>query len=268
MSYSRAYSTLGLPQGTLEECLALAARFRLDALEVRALAGTIELPSYLAATYGSPEALAGRLARSDGPSIRIVALDTSLRLVGAAPGDRDAFVAFLPWAQALEVPWLRVFDGGRAADGAELAEALDTVRWWEDERRRRGWTSRLMVETHDALFSSDAILRFAQAAPSVGILWDTHHTWKKGGEDPVTTWERIAAHVVHAHVKDSVSVPSARHSFSYVLPGEGEFPAGPLTARLRAEFRGTVSLEWEKLWHPYLPDLERALQTAEAKSWW
>ncbi|MCU0794167.1 MAG: sugar phosphate isomerase/epimerase, partial [Opitutaceae bacterium] len=100
-------------------------------------------------------------------------------------------------------------------------------------------------------------------------LWDTHHTWKKGGEDPVATWRAVRHRTVHLHVKDSVSVPSSRHPFTYVTPGEGEFPMGPLIAELRAyPHTPPLSLEWERLWHPYLPPLDTALEAASARAWW
>jgi sugar phosphate isomerase/epimerase len=71
------------------------------------------------------------------------------------------------------------------------------------------------------------------------------------------------------HVKDSISVPSARHPFTYVLPGDGEFPMAPLLAALRADsFAGPLSLEWEKMWHPYLAPLDDALAIAAARGWW
>lgn len=126
-----------------------------------------------------------------------------------------------------------------------------------------------MVETHDSLFTAAAIRRFLAAAPGTGILWDSHHTWKKGGEDPVLTWRAIRESVVHVHVKDSVSAPSARHPFTYVRPGEGEFPMAPLVAALRMDgFAGPVSLEWELMWHPYLAPLDEALASARARAWW
>jgi sugar phosphate isomerase/epimerase len=133
----------------------------------------------------------------------------------------------------------------------------------------RGWRVDVMIETHDALTTAAAIRRLLAVVPDAAILWDSHHTWKKGGEDPVVTWRAIRGHVVHVHVKDSVSVPSARHPFSYVSPGEGEFPMTPLMAELRAaNFPGPVSLEWERMWHPYLPPLDEALTVAAARGWW
>jgi sugar phosphate isomerase/epimerase len=200
--------------------------------------------------------------------VRLAALGTSFRLVGAGPLDRDALIDFAGWAEALGVKWLRVFDGGKLADAAELAAASEAVRWWREERARRGWKTDIMVETHDSLFTAEAMGRAVEAMPGLAILWDSHHTWKKGGEDPLYTWSRMRAHVVHVHLKDSISVPSSRHPYTYVLPGTGEFPAAALVPVLREQFEGVVSLEWEKLWHPSLPPLEDALAAAAERAWW
>jgi sugar phosphate isomerase/epimerase len=261
----RIFSSLGCPHSTLDEALALAARHGLDGVELRALGGTLELPAYLASQFGAPTELAARLGDR---APRIVALDTSLRIIGGTADDRDKFLEFLPWAEALGVRWLRVFDGGRSADDAEIARAAETLRWWRELRATRGWQADIMVETHDALVTTPAIQRLLAAVPDTPILWDSHHTWRKSGEDPVVTWRAIRNHVVHLHVKDSIGTPGPRHPYTYVLPGTGEFPMAPLLAELRAGFAGAVSLEWEKLWHPALPDLDAALDTATARSWW
>lgn len=102
----------------------------------------------------------------------------------------------------------------------------------------------------------------------VHLLWDTHHTWKKGGEDPISTWQKIGSHVVHAHVKDSVSIPTEKYPFTYVLPGAGEFPMATLRAKLAEEFSGAISLEWEKLWYPDLAPLDVVLASAADRGWW
>lgn len=264
-AYSRAFSTLGCPEFSLAQVLALAAKHGLGEVEVRALGGTVDLPAYFATHCGTPAALAGQVRAS---GVRIVALDTSFKLIGSTEADRAALAAFLPWAEALGCVRLRVFDGGVPGGGNDLAPAFATLAWWRDERSRHGWLSQLMVETHDALTTTPAILEFAREAPDCGVLWDTHHTWKKGGEDPLATWAAIKERVVHVHVKDSVSRPSARHPFTYVLPGEGEFPMGPIAAVLQREFNGTVSLEWEKQWHPYLPSVDEALRVAAERGWW
>lgn len=262
----RCFSTLGCPDATLAEVLALATRHRIEALELRALGGTVDLPSYWRTAGETPTSLAATMAASP---IKVVAIDLSLKLADSTDDDwLDALATFLPWAEALGGVNLRVFDGGKTADTATLERMTRRVAWWQDLRGTRGWRSDIMIETHDSLFTAAAINALTARAPAARILWDSHHTWKRGGEDPLVTWQAIKPQVVHVHVKDSISTPSARHPFTYVLPGEGEFPAAPLLTNLQAEFCGPVSLEWEKLWHPYLPDLPAALTAATQRHWW
>ncbi len=223
----------------------------------------------LEARYGDPQGVADELRRFDQ---RVVSLDTSLKLVGASPGDREAFLQFIPWAEALGVRWLRVFDGGGISstlDVETLNDLRSSLNWWQCLRAEQGWSVDIMIETHDCLCYPQTIAQLFESVPvAPALLWDSHHTWKHSGEDPVQTWEAFKRHIVHIHVKDSISEPSANHPHTYVLPGEGEFPLGPLIERLEGETVSIpVSLEWEKAWHPYLPALDSALQALVAHEW-
>jgi sugar phosphate isomerase/epimerase len=261
----RCISSLGCPDYSLAATLALAAKHGIGAVELRSLGGSVDLPAYFAENFGTPEKLAATVRAS---GVRVVGFNASLHLTGATDAERTQLLALAPWADAAGVRWLRVFDG-RESDGAGLTEALATLEWWRGLRAARGWAVDVSIETHDSLFSAAAITRFLAAAPGAAMLWDAHHTWRKGGEDPVATWRAIRGSVVHVHVKDSIDVPSPRHPFTYVLPGDGGFPIAPVLAALRADgFAGPVSLEWEKLWHPYLPGLDEALRVAAERHWW
>lgn len=264
----RCFSSLGCAELSLEQTLALAARHDVPQVELRALRGSVDLAATFAADFGTPGRL-GEALRTRADGVGIVAFNASLKLVGGSDVDREQLATLAPWADAAGVRWLRVFDGGRAADDAELSAAADTLEWWADLRRARGWRAQVMVETHDSLFTAAAIQRFLARVPGTAILWDAHHTWRKGGEDPLVTWPAIQRDVVHVHVKDSIAVPSARHPFTYVLPGDGDFPCRPLIAAIEGSgFAGAISLEWERLWHPYLPPLEEALRVAAERRWW
>ncbi|MET0263923.1 MAG: TIM barrel protein, partial [Rariglobus sp.] len=259
---------LGCVELTLDEIFALASRHQIDAVELRGVGGSLDVPDWLAKTYGSPEAFADHARRSP---IRIAALDTSFRLIDNTPADREALLQFIPWAEALGIPRLRVFDGGgKTLPPEDLQRALDTLAWWNDLRRQKGLSTDLMIETHDALITTPAMLSFLAAAPAgTGLLWDSHHTWKQGGELPTDTWQAIQKHVVHIHVKDSASIPSGRNAYTYKPPGQGEFPIAPLIAALQqSAYKGPVSLEWERHWHPTIAPLEEALASATDHRWW
>jgi sugar phosphate isomerase/epimerase len=260
------FSTLGCAELDLDEVAALARRHGIATLELRALSGTTDLPAWLADRFDTPHAWARALAAT---GLTACAFGTSFRLIDGKETDRAALLAYVPWAEASGIPWLRIFDGGTSGDATEIARAAAVLAWWREERLRHGWKVDLMIETHDALVTTPRLQALLTAAPDASILWDTHHTWKKGGEDPVATWRALHPRIVHLHVKDSVGRPSARHPFTYVLPGEGEFPMAPLLAELKNSGRPVrLSLEWERLWHPYLPPLDAALAGASARRWW
>lgn len=247
------------------ELLAFARSHALSAIEIRVLENTTDLPRLF-----SRDGLASlRLARQAYPSVEILSLSTDFKLVGSQEAERDGLIAFVPWAEALGVPWLRVFDGGNPDNDLAPMLAAETFDWWRQLRAARQWRVDLLVETHDALLTRSRLTEFFARAGDVALLWDSHHTWRHGGEAPEALWPAIAAQVRHIHVKDSVDRPSGKPAYSYVLPGKGEFPMQKLRAALDVGgYSRTVSLEWEKHWHQSLPPLEDALCAAAAGAWW
>ena len=263
------FSTLGCPELDLTEALDLVARFGLKRIEIRSLEMRVDMPAYFTEKWGSADKIQTQL---DQRGITIASLDTSLHLIGHKPEDREAFLEFIPWAEALGVSYLRVFDGG-SKDGdlrpGEKAQALDTINWWREKRAGGGWKVDIMMETHNAITSTEAIKEIQAAlATPLAILWDSHHTWKVKGEDPSDTFDAIRDWVPHIHIKDSVPNPEKRGGTQYLMPGEGDMPLETLLVKLAEdEFEGTVSLEWERMWHTYMEPLADALEHMQGMGW-
>ncbi|CAH1688194.1 Sugar phosphate isomerase/epimerase [Hyphomicrobiales bacterium] len=256
-TYVTAFSSLGCPELEIDAAAALARRCGIGMIELRALGGGIDLPAYFSARFATFGRLRAAAAEFGVP---VAALGTSLRLIGNSESDRVDFLRYIPWAQALGAPYLRVFDGGLAGDQDELELAGDTLAWWHAESAALDPPVDIIVETHDSLARPAALEAFVARYPRCKLLWDTHHTWRKSGESPSRTWERMGEAVVHMHVKDSVAAPGTRHGYRYVPLGEGEFPLSDLRGVLQhSRFSGVVSLEWERLWHPALSPLETVL---------
>jgi len=254
-------STLGCPTLDLAAAAALAARFGVPELELRALANRLDLPAWFRETFSTPAAFA-RHASATG--IRITVLDTSLKLVGSTPADRAAFLDFIPWAEALGVPWLRVFDGGHPSatpHPSTLREAAETVRWWQTLRHQNHWRTDIVMETHDAFCHASTCLALQQhlSTPCL-ILWDAHHTYHKAAEPIATTWDALRPFVRHIHFKDSLPIPNPINDYTLALPGTGCFPIAQLLSLLQRDaYDGALCFEWERQWQPWADPLEDAL---------
>ncbi len=204
----------------------------------------------------------------------IAVAGSDFKLMGGGGGElnRAMFLLFCEWAESWDIPYVRVFGGGnfgQAVTEADFAEAVKNVIWWRKEKKQRNWRTEILLETHDAFSSSLPCAQLCEFLDEpLGIIWDTHHTWRLAGESPAESWAQLGPWVRHVHFKDSVDEPSERHPYTYVLPGKGQMPLNEVMSLLRQkQFEGVVSLEWEKMWHAYLPDLREALSELQKQEW-
>jgi sugar phosphate isomerase/epimerase len=263
-------STLGCHELDLPAICQLAQRNGIHHLEIRSLADCLNLPEYLDATYPNDAGEVKKILEQHRQTV--IALNSGFNLIGADEAAREELLGFARYAELLDIPFVRVFGGGSMDEPLterDLAEAVENLNWWKSQSDQNQWKTRIALETHTGFSSSDRCLQLQDAFGSpIDIIWDTHHTWKLGNESADETWSKMGSMVCHIHIKDSVSVPSARHPYSYCLLGEGEFPADDVFNVLKTNnFKGVVSLEWERKWHPYLDDLDTALQSLKTSGW-
>jgi sugar phosphate isomerase/epimerase len=262
-------STLGCAELSLPDICKLFRQFDLRELEIRSVDGRTDLPQWSADTGWSPLRATAMLAQYQ---IKLRVAGSSFKIVGNNEKSRAEMLTFCQWADSWGATYVRAFGGGtwgQPLSKADYDQAVQTVAWWQQENKQRGWRTELLLETHDA-FSASGPCRelFARLPEPIGIIWDSHHTWRLGGETPSESWSQLSRWIRHVHVKDSIDKPSARHSFTYVLPGDGEVPLAQIIHLLTEhQFAGAISLEWERLWHPYLPPLREALARLVAQPW-
>ncbi len=264
------FSSMGAPEMDLEQLTRLAARLECPHLELRTLEGTIDIASVLDRRYPDPED-ARKAVEAEG--VGIVCMNSSFKLTEADEPARTSLEGYARWADHLGARYIRIFGGGKwnepvGEDRWKLAR--ENLEWWKKEKAARGWKAEIIVETHDAFSGTKECLElFDKLGTPLPLLWDTHHTWKLAGESPGDSWNQLREHIRHVHIKDSVSKPSDRHPYTYVALGSGEFPLRE-TLRILDEsgYEGVVSVEWEKLWHPYLAPMETALTQAREAGLW
>lgn len=255
-----AFSTLGCPGWSWRQVLDFAAANGFAAIELRGIQGTMDLTQ-------RPELAPARIAESRtelaARELRIACLgasanmhepDAAKRAAGLDEGRR-----FIDLAHALDAPYVRVFGNnwvkGEARE-ATLARVAAGLRTLGDHARGANVT--VLLETHGDFVESPTLLSIMRQvdSPSVALLWDAHHTFVLGKEDPAETARQIMPWVRHTHLKDSRPAGTDRR---YVLTGEGDVPVRRQFEVLAQHgYRGYYSFEWEKRWHPEIEEPEVA----------
>jgi len=266
--YPLAWSTLGSPNWSFQHTVEQAAANGYQALEVRLLDGQI-IPSNLSA-----ERRREMKAVLQQHNLRIIGLGLSTRFSSPDPAERMANIEelrrYLELANDLDVPMVRTF-GGNVAEGQTLDQTIDWVAQaligGVSTAEAQGVT--IVLETHDAFCRGAEVARvLAQVnSPYVAAVWDIHHPYRMG-ESIEQTWDLIGTRVKHVHIKDGIK--QADGSWQLVLLGEGELPCWETINLLYEKgYRGYLSAEWEKKWHPEIEEPEVAMpQHAQMLSRW
>src|SRR5262249_27657267 len=198
-----------------------------------------------------------------GTVLAVCCVDTSARFTSPDPEARrkqeDDVRRYLELANEWGAPFVRVF-GGNLPDGVSEAQAVEflaeSLGRLAPDAERAGVT--VALETHDAFSAGRLVGEVMRRVPSRGVaaLWDTHHPYRMG-ESAAQTWEYGGDRMVHTHVKDARRTPDG--GWQLVLLGEGEVPVEEAVATWVANgYDGFVCVEWEKKWHPEIPEPEVA----------
>jgi sugar phosphate isomerase/epimerase len=254
-----AFSTLGCPHWELQKILEFARTNGFAAVELRGLLGSLDLPS-------RPEFAPGRMAQTakeiaeHGIKIACVSSSTELHIVDAA--ERNKGIAdgkrFIDLAQALGAPYVRVF--GNKFEGGPRDEVIARVAAGMHEMAEYAGSRSVtvIIESHGDFVDSPTLHEVLTRANSehAGLLWDAHHTFVDGHEDPEHTVAELGKWIRHTHLKDSVQDGQQR---KYVLTGKGQVPVERQVQALRKMgYQGYYCFEWEKVWHPDLAEPEIA----------
>ena len=250
-----AFSTLAFPEATLAEAAALGRSLGYAGVELRLVDGQL-IDSLM------PRAERMRVKQTIAAAcLPIVCVDSSIVLTaeGAGPEVRR----FLELASDWESPLIRVY-GGQLAEqpGPRRKQMQMAARALEEaiplaERVGVG----IAIETHDSFSASSVVAELLAMVQSkwVGALWDSHHPHRMR-EQPAEVYANIGPRVLHVQVKDARRSAAHKGGWQLVPLGQGEVPVREILKLLAADgYRGWISVEWEKYWHPEIEEPEIAL---------
>jgi sugar phosphate isomerase/epimerase len=258
--YPIGFSTLGCPAWPWAKVIGEADRLGYAAIELRGIAGEMDLSKV-------PELAGTRLAetRRELKSRGLVVSDlgSSANMHEKEPAARqkqlDEGRRFIDLADAMGVKYVRMFPD-KVPPGDERSEVIrrivDGFREMAAHARPAGVV--VLVESHGDFTSSKDLAAILEGVGSdaFALLWDAHHTFVGGKEQPAQTYTALGRWVRHTHLKDSRPQGAERR---YVLTGEGEVPVREQVRVLAAGgYAGYYGFEWEKRWHPEIEDPEVA----------
>jgi sugar phosphate isomerase/epimerase len=257
--YPIAFSTLGCPAWSWKTVLDQADRLGYPAIELRGIAGEMDLTK-VPELIGSRQAEAMRDLAALGVVISDLGASAAMHETGTAREKAfDEGRRFIDLAHALRVPYVRMF-GDKIPAGEDravaIARVVDGFREMSAYASKAGVT--ILMESHGDFTHSDDIRRVHEgvASPAFAILWDAHHTFAAGNEHPADTWAALGKWVRHTHLKDSRPDGTDRR---YVLTGSGDVPVkAQVEVLAKAGYKGYYCFEWEKKWHPEIEDPEVA----------
>jgi len=253
------FSTLGCPAWDWLKILSFAKQHGFAAVELRGLLGTMDLPT-------RPEFAPDRIAQSKkevaAHGLRISCLGSSAHLHETDPEKHEQQLAdarrFIDLASALESPYVRVFGNEIVGPRDQVIERIaKALKQLGDCAGQKNVT--VVIESHGDFTDSPTLRAILESAnsPHVGLLWDAHHTFVSGKEDPGFTVSQLGKYIRHTHLKDSVPQGNDVH---YVLTGRGTVPVKRQVEELtKIGYRGYYSFEWEKVWHPEIEEPEVAI---------
>jgi sugar phosphate isomerase/epimerase len=252
-----AFSTLGCPKWSWNQILDFASSHGFAAIELRGLMGQLDLPSL---PEFAPDKISGRQRELADHHLKIACISSSTEL-HHADSSRGKQLAdarrFIDLAESLGAPYVRVF-GNKVENPREetikrVAAGMSELAQYAEPRHVT-----VLLESHGDFTDSATLKEVLTRANSAhaALLWDAHHTFVEGHEDPEVTWRELAPWIRHTHLKDSRVINGERH---YILTGKGDVPVQRQIEILwRRGYSGYFCFEWEKLWHPDLEEPEIA----------
>ena len=249
------FSTLAFTDRNLEEAISLGSSLGYAGVELRVIDGKL-FDSSLSAADRARVKQSTTAAR-----LPIVAVGSSVVLTSDNPGPE--LHRILELTNEWESPFVRVYGGHLSEDLETRRNQMESAAKVLEEAipvaERLGVL--MLIETHDGFSASSVAAELLAKVPSksVGAIWDSLHPHRMG-ETPAEVYKNIGTRTFHVHIKDGRRSAAHKGGWELVPLGEGEVPVPEVIDQLVAGgYKGCLTVEWEKYWHPEIEAAEIAL---------
>jgi len=261
-SLKLSFSTLGCPDWTFDKIIDFARINQYSGIEVRGILHQMDLP--MVPEFSSTEAISTTMKKMNDHGLKFVDLGSSCALHFPKGDERtknlDEGKRFIDLAAKLNCPYIRVFPN-QIPKERDRQETLNLIIDGLKELGAHASNSNVTVllESHGELIYKKDLLYVMEgaASPHVGLVWDVCNMWIVTRESPEEVYASLKSYIRHTHIKD-LKIENGKEE--YVLLGTGIVPIFQAIDLLyKNNYPGYYSFEWEKLWHPEIPDPQIAL---------
>ncbi|HEY2348167.1 MAG TPA: sugar phosphate isomerase/epimerase family protein [Puia sp.] len=257
-----SFSTLGCPDWSFDKIIDFAKDNHYTGIEVRGILREMDLPKV--PEFSNPESIALTLKKMNDRGLEFVDLGSSCALHFPKGEERTKNLnegkRFIDLAEKLNCPYIRVFPNQLPKD----RDRQETLNLIIDGLKELGaYASKtqvtVLLESHgELIYKKDLLFVMDAAANShVGLVWDVCNMWIVTKESPQDVYATLKPFIRHTHIKD-LKIENGKEE--YVLLGTGIVPIFQAIDLLyKNNYPGYYSFEWEKLWHPEIPDSQIAL---------
>lgn len=267
-------TTLGCPAWNLDTLLTNTKKFGFDGIDFRGLLGQLDIAAIPAFNADLPQTV--RKIKDAG--VEIFGISSSICICNPDRHDRnlDEAKRTIAVCQAIGAKNIRVMGYGNLDTtprselvkiGANMMQEIFALPG------AKGGGLSWNFETHDHWIQGADTKLMLDAVPddNFAAVWDTAAAMTRK-ETPLQTYTALAPRIRYVHLKDAVYVPAdpkaSKGEFGvgtgwrYVDCGTGQLPLAECVAILKrngySAGGGWLLFEYEKHWHPELPDPEIA----------
>ena len=224
-----SFSTLACPNYSWTDIYTMAKDLGFDGIEVR------ELSSENSRSPFSPDKCEETAQKLKSLKIEIPCLSTGscLKFADKREENKKEIETYIDVAKKVGAPYIRVLADREPAPNGEVDDKMieDEINELVPYAEKQGIT--MLIETNGVYSNTERLRDLLNNLKTdyVAALWDTHHTYRYGGESPEKTLQNLGAYIKYIHIKDSVVEDGKT---VYKMMGEGDMPIDDIINSLKS----------------------------------